>query len=314
MIKYLLLIVLAYLWWDTLFKRNKNYIKGIAKKSRKLHGITKTFDKREIEQQLIRSKKIISNFKKFRLIKPTFEDDIEDGLSTLGIMRKDEYLSKIFNTNWTKTKQWSVILAGVLILNFLLFLLLGADNILRSVLLFLTVSFPSFMIIVALYQMVFIPADIKIKVKNHVKAVEKDYYLLFDHFFYYYGYDNNQRKTLSMIVAKFTYDVSDDMQTLIETLQDDCKISEQQALTNMQRRYNSSLKLSELAAKLMACVNNKALAKDNLNALKEQIKTERSIQESMEDERTLTKFITVMAVAMLIILFSSAIGTLTQLM
>lgn len=250
-----------------------------------------------------KSEKILKVYKTLRLINDDSLNRMKMDLKISGNMNPDKYIDEFF-ADYPLLIMATVGIVFLTIMFYILASMLGGIieiiSIIFDILCFLLVFF-------CLFSILFLKMTIKDKKNKAIKNIDNDYYKLFEHIYFYYGTEG-RTYLLADVMSKFSANVSFEMSCLVDSLIDDCKMSERKALENMKNNYSESLKIVNLADKMIKCIDGFALGSETLKGLYDQMIAEEDLMREQRETRKNEIYVFIMIITVGIAFLSELAG------
>lgn len=300
---YILLILMAYIIYSSIFAQGSKSVKKINKLIKKNKEDYKKIDKRYQLEQTTKDKKLINLFIKAKIISEKRMEEIQKELKLSGIEDPVKYIAE-----YLKYSPVIIIMGAVIIIMGKVAVWILKNKIF-NVLLYIGII----VVIIGIACIIALPFISGYKRRETTKEIEKDYPKLLSHLYYYYGTEG-RTYLLSDVMGKFNSDVCKPTQMMIDNIIEDCKRSEREALENVKYRYSHSAKIINLADKLMRCSDGFELGPAYIKGLYEQMIAEEDEARVQKEVRKNEIYIGIMSVCMVAVLLTQMAGIIVEMM
>lgn len=305
---YVVITIVGYLIWTTLFVANTKTLGKIRKNVSKQSDRYKRIDKRVVHAEQLKVLADIERYKKWKLVSPNLLTRIRPALNTLGVNNVEAYVHKSIQKGFAYAVTGITIIVGASLSTTFLLIMTNVDfSVVSSLLRTVGLGY----LVVALLSIFYIDGVVQKNLFLHVKAVESDFSKLFYHIYPYYTEASNKYQ-LSEVLSKFST-TNQQMEVLVDFLKEESKKSEEGALLSVIESYSSSIKIVDFASKLLKCVTGNKLGPKYLKSMYDQLIAEEDRIRTEKEQKKYEQYILVMLIGLGCALASVIIGVLIEM-
>lgn len=306
---YLILVVVLFLLWKVIFVNQKRFTKTLRRNTTKQAVVYERVDKRLAHQEHINVMEDMDMYKRWRLISDAQLASMKKDLSTLGIYDVEGYAHKSIKNGVNYILVGAAGVAGSVIVDIVLRWLLKVDlgfviSILKAMGMITLITG-----LICVFGIKFVIAK---NLKEHVASIEKDLNKLFFHMYPYYSEVRTANYRLSDILSKFST-TNPQMEILVSTMINDSKRSEELALQSVIEGYSSSIKVVELASKILKCITGNNLGPRYLKSMYDQLIAEEDRARQDKETKKYDLYLMVMMITLIITMLIQVAGMMIEM-